>query len=144
MDPYALLRPEDKTFAQTTGIKVEAAPDLFIVGAQGQLAWTAKGVQFLRYACEAHGLRCALDTIQTQKQLIALVLDMNSVRLARLREATARSVRRGSVAPVERDFTKAVLAGSLDDVLDAADRHQECAKAGPNVLPGRFGSGTPT
>jgi alkanesulfonate monooxygenase SsuD/methylene tetrahydromethanopterin reductase-like flavin-dependent oxidoreductase (luciferase family) len=138
MDPYSLLTDDDKAFAQTTGLKVENAPDLFTVS-EGKLVWTIKGLQVLRFACDAHGLSCLPSSLETDKDLIRLAIDMSSIRLGRLQNVTSRRLRAGSLPAQERDFARAAVSGTLDEVLDAAQRQHDCTQAGENVIPAPFG-----
>lgn len=135
MDAYALLSAEDRAYAKTTGVKCENAPELHTTDSSGKLVLSVKGLQFIKYACQEHGLPFIPSSLETQKDLIRLAIEMSRIRMNRLQSSTAQRLRAGTLPAQERDFAQAVLQGDVSDALDAAQRHDDCAQAGPNVVP---------
>jgi len=135
MDAYALLTAEDRAYAETTGVRCEDAPDQFTVDSAGRLVFTIRGLQFVKYACEVHELPFTPGSLETPKDLIRLAIEMSRVRMGKLQSATAKHLQSGAFPASERDFARAVLEGDIQDVVEAAARHDACEKAGPNVVP---------
>lgn len=135
MTDYSLLTAEDRSHAETTGVHYENVPEQFTVDSSGLLVFSIRGLQFVKYACEMHELPFAPNLLETPKDLVRLALEMSRVRMGRLAASATRGLQSRTIPPVERDFARAMLEGNLQEVVEAAARHDDCVQAGPALVP---------
>ena len=128
---------EDIEYAQACGLPVGLRKDL--VGEHaGQLVFTVKGLACYRAACLYHGVLADFRAVRSAADLRALALKVAENLANESFAQLEASWHAGQVAPQDAELTRALLYGTMDDVVNAAERQASFAEAGANVIAGCF------
>lgn len=139
MTAFSHITSDDIEFIREAGAPASPRADLVRLTESGQVVFTVKGIEFYKHALFVHGVSRDLKSIETTAEFYRLGLDIQMAHIQTTSAVLEQQLKCGEIAPQERDFAQAVVAGDIDQIAAASARLASAESAGSNVIPAGFG-----
>lgn len=135
----SLLTEADLELIRRFGAPSGIRSDLVVeTGAEPEIAFTVKGIQFYAAACKHCGVRASLNNVTTKLALLKLGKQLLDVLIRRQANELERQLESGTINPINRETVRTLLHGTPGAWARAVQKRRECGEAGDNVIPVMF------
>lgn len=121
--------------ARQAGSDAQAESEWVLRADSTQVVFTVVGLRRYRDVCARLGLGQELRSVRSREALVRLDLRILGLQAAEAERELAMQLASGTLPVQEREAAAAALSGDLDRALAANKLWQECAAAGPGVIP---------
>jgi hypothetical protein len=130
---------KDLAVVDPTVFPLEVRPDLAREASDGLLLLSARGVQFYTTAFRRAGVSVDLAVIRTKSELHIEVMRASGALCVEADAGMRVELDAGRIPAQGRKAVRAYMDGSAQEFMAAAERWEQCAAAGGNVIPVEFG-----
>lgn len=121
--------------ATSAGSDAQAESEWVLRADSTQVVFTVVGLRRYRDVCAQLGLAQELRGVRSRDALVRLDLRILGLQAMAAERELAVKLAAGTLPVQEREAAAAALSGDLDRTLAANKLWQECAAAGPGVIP---------